>query len=123
MLQKNNKPGVMPIEKYCHFPPVKIERTWPDKVIEKAPLWCSVDLRDGNQALIEPMDGARKRMMFEKLVQIGFSEIEVGFPAASQTDFEFVRYIIEEDLVLVNYTGETSDAVCSIQRRVRIKPG
>ena len=59
MLQKNNKPGVMPIEKYRHFAPVKIERTWPDKVIEKAPLWCSVDLRDGNQALIEPMDGAR----------------------------------------------------------------
>ncbi len=104
MLQKNNKSAVMPIEKYRQFSPVKIERTWPDMVIEKAPLWCSVDLRDGNQALIEPMDGARKRMMFEKLVQIGFSEIEVGFPAASQTDFEFVRDIIEENLIPENVT-------------------
>ncbi len=104
MERKNTKPNVMPIEKYRQFEPVKVDRTWPDKMIKKAPLWCSVDLRDGNQALIEPMDGERKRTMFEKLVQIGFSEIEVGFPAASQTDFEFVRSIIEQNLIPENVT-------------------
>lgn len=71
------------------------DRTWPDRSISTAPLWCSVDLRDGNQALIEPMDTARKRRMFDMLVKIGFKEIEVGFPAASQTDFDFVRELIE----------------------------
>ena len=104
MERKNTKPNVMPIEKYRQFEPVKVDRTWPDKMIKKAPLWCSVDLRDGNQALIEPMDGERKRTMFEKLLQIGFSEIEVGFPAASQTDFEFVRSIIEQNLIPENVT-------------------
>lgn len=90
----------MPIEKYQQFPQVQIsDRTWPDIVTTKAPLWCSVDLRDGNQALIEPMDPERKRLMFDKLVEIGFKEIEVGFPAASETDFDFVRQIIEEGAI------------------------
>src|SRR5207249_10998345 len=75
------------------------DRSWPDKVITKAPLWCAVDLRDGNQALIDPMSPARKRRMFELLVRMGYKEIEVGFPAASQTDFNFVREIIEEGAV------------------------
>ncbi|MGP4018382.1 2-isopropylmalate synthase [Saccharopolyspora sp. 5N708] len=75
------------------------DRTWPDKRITTAPLWCAVDLRDGNQALIDPMSPARKRRMFELLVQMGFKEIEVGFPAASQTDFDFVREIIEDGAI------------------------
>src|SRR5882757_6539542 len=89
-----------PSTKYRPFPPIGLsDRTWPGRVISAPPTWCSVDLRDGNQALIEPMDGARKRRMFDMLVKIGFKEIEVGFPAASQTDFDFVREIIERDLV------------------------
>jgi 2-isopropylmalate synthase len=89
-----------PAAKYRPFAPVKLaDRTWPDAVLTKAPLWCSVDLRDGNQALIEPMDGDRKLRMFQLLVRIGFKEIEVGFPSASQTDFDFIRRLIEEDLV------------------------
>ncbi|MFT7600701.1 MAG: 2-isopropylmalate synthase [Acidimicrobiales bacterium] len=96
----NGKPGVMPTQKYQPFPQVDIDdRTWPGTRIERAPLWCSVDLRDGNQALIEPMDPDRKRLMFEKLVEIGFKEIEVGFPAASDTDFDFVRQIIEDGAI------------------------
>ena len=83
--------------KYKPFPPIAIsDRTWPDKVITKAPRWCSVDLRDGNQALIEPMSVAQKKAMFDLLVEVGFKEIEVGFPAASQPDFDFVRYLVEE---------------------------
>ncbi len=90
----------MPIEKYQAFPPIDInDRTWPNATITKAPLWCSVDLRDGNQALIEPMDPDRKRMMFDTLVDVGFKEIEVGFPAASETDFDFVRQIISDDAI------------------------
>ena len=96
---RNNKPGVMPIQKYAPFPPIDVARTWPSKTITEAPLWCSVDLRDGNQALIEPMDPDRKRMMFDALVKAGFSEIEVGFPSASDTDFDFVRSIIEEGAI------------------------
>jgi 2-isopropylmalate synthase len=89
-----------PSTKYRAFPPVGLtDRTWPSRVIEAPPMWCSVDLRDGNQALIEPMDAGRKRRMFDMLVKIGFKEIEVGFPAASQTDFDFVREIIERNLV------------------------
>src|SRR3982075_1499010 len=89
-----------PSTKYRPFSPIDLhDRTWPSRVISAPPSWCSVDLRDGNQALIEPMDGARKRRMFDMLVKIGFKEIEVGFPAASQTDFDFVREIIEQDLV------------------------
>ena len=75
------------------------ERRWPTREIESAPVWCSVDLRDGNQALIDPMDAARKRRMFELLVSIGIKEIEIGFPAASQTDFDFVRMLVEEELI------------------------
>jgi 2-isopropylmalate synthase len=75
------------------------DRTWPNRRLQKAPLWCSVDLRDGNQALIDPMDVERKRRMFEVVVQMGFKEIEVGFPAASQPDYDFVRQLIEEDLI------------------------
>ncbi len=86
-----------PAEKYRPFAPVRLsDRTWPDAVLTQAPIWCSVDLRDGNQALIEPMDSERKLRMFELLVRIGFKEIEVGFPSASQTDFDFVRRLIEQ---------------------------
>ena len=90
----------MPFEKYQPWLPLVLDdRTWPNKRIEKAPLWCSVDLRDGNQALIDPMDIERKRRMFDTLVRMGFKEIEVGFPAASQPDFDFMRLLIEEDLI------------------------
>lgn len=89
-----------PKQKYRSFAPIDLTaRTWPDKVLTTPPLWCSVDLRDGNQALIEPMDAARKRRMFDLLVRTGFKEIEVGFPAASQTDFDFVRELIERNLI------------------------
>ena len=89
-----------PTSKYRSFAPIDLAaRTWPDNVIAAPPLWCSVDLRDGNQALIEPMDAARKRRMFDLLVRTGFKEIEVGFPAASQTDFDFVRELIERNLI------------------------
>ncbi|MCH7789550.1 MAG: 2-isopropylmalate synthase, partial [Acidobacteria bacterium] len=95
----------MPIERYQAFPPIDIDdRTWPSATITEAPLWCSVDLRDGNQALIEPMDADRKRIMFDKLVEIGFPEIEVGFPAASDTDFDFIRDIIAEGAIPENVT-------------------
>ncbi len=96
----NVTPKKMPFEKYRPWLPIVLEdRTWPNKRIQKAPLWCSVDLRDGNQALIDPMDIERKRRMFETLVNMGFKEIEVGFPAASQPDFDFIRILIEEDLI------------------------
>jgi 2-isopropylmalate synthase len=86
--------------KYRAFVPVRLpDRTWPDAVLSRAPVWLSTDLRDGNQALIEPMDPHRKLRMFEMLVRIGFKEIEVGFPSASQADFDFVRLLIERDLV------------------------
>src|SRR6202142_1867041 len=89
-----------PSTKYPAFAPIDLkDRRWPNPVIETPPTWCSVDLRDGNQALIEPMDAARKRRMFDMLIRIGFKEIEVGFPAASQTDFDFVREIIERGLI------------------------
>ena len=87
-------------KKYRPFPPIaKTNRRWPDRMIDKAPDWCSVDLRDGNQALIEPMTPDQKLAMFELLVDVGFKQIEVGFPAASQTDFDFVRQLIEQNLV------------------------
>ncbi|MEI6649228.1 MAG: 2-isopropylmalate synthase [Actinomycetes bacterium] len=90
----------MPIHRYAPFIPVDLtDRTWPTKQITKAPQWCSVDLRDGNQALIDPMDAHRKLAMFNLLVSMGYKEIEVGFPSASQTDFDFVRKIIEDDLI------------------------
>ena len=95
-------PRKMPFEKYRPFLPLPIElpdRRWPNVRIEKAPLWCSVDLRDGNQALIDPMDPTRKMRMYQTLVQMGFKEIEVGFPSASQPDYDFVRQLIEDDLI------------------------
>jgi 2-isopropylmalate synthase len=90
----------MPIRKYRPFPPVDLpDRRWPGNAITAAPAWCSVDLRDGNQALIDPMDVHRKRRLFEVLVRMGFKEIEVGFPSSSQPDFDFVRLLIEEGLI------------------------
>ena len=95
----------MPIQKYRPFAPVDLPgRTWPARTITRAPLWCSVDLRDGNQALIEPMGPDRKRRMFDELVKMGFKEIEVGFPSASQPDFDFVRQLIEEEVVPAGVT-------------------
>ena len=89
-----------PASKYQRFAPVALAgRRWPDVLLDRAPVWCSVDLRDGNQALIEPMDPARKLQFFQALVQIGFKEIEVGFPSASQADFDFVRLLIEQQLI------------------------
>ncbi|MEY4230493.1 MAG: 2-isopropylmalate synthase [Actinomycetota bacterium] len=96
----NVTPKKMAFDKYRRFVPVVLtDRTWPNVVVDRAPLWCSVDLRDGNQALIDPMDTQRKRRMFEALVNMGFKEIEVGFPSASQPDFDFVRQLIDEDLI------------------------
>ena len=89
-----------PSQKYSPFKPIDFpDRTWPTRTITRPPVWLSTDLRDGNQALIEPMDAARKLRMFRQLVDIGFKEIEVAFPSASQTDFDFVRQLIEEDLI------------------------
>ena len=99
------QPKKMPFEKYDAFVPLELpDRTWPNQRLTKAPLWCAVDLRDGNQALIDPMDPSRKLKMFQTLVAMGFTEIEVGFPSASQTDFDFVRQLIEEDLIPDNVT-------------------
>ena len=90
----------IPSTKYKSFPPIRLsDRTWPDVVLTKPPIWCSVDLRDSNQALIEPMDIPRKLRMFETLVKIGFKEIEVGFPSASQVEFDFLRKLIEGNLI------------------------
>ena len=98
-------------KKYKPYKPVSKEnRVWPSKIIEKAPIWCSVDLRDGNQALIEPMGDERKKRMFNLLCKIGFKQIEIGFPAASQTDFDFTRYLINEKVIpsdAVSYTHLT----------------
>jgi len=88
------------VKKYRPYPPVDLsDRTWPGKIIEKPPVWCSVDLRDGNQALIQPMSHEKKLEMFKLLVEIGFKEIEVGFPSASDVEFEFIRTLIEENLI------------------------
>ena len=90
----------MKFHRYEAFKPIELtDRTWPNNKIVKAPRWCAVDLRDGNQALIDPMTPARKKKMFQLLVKMGYKEIEVGFPAASQTDFDFVRQLIKEDLI------------------------
>jgi len=92
--------NVQAIHKYRPYAPVGLtDRTWPDKTIDRAPVWCSVDLRDGNQALVDPMDGPRKHRMFDTLVKMGFKQIEVGFPSASDTDFNFVRELIEKNLI------------------------
>ncbi|GAB3204999.1 2-isopropylmalate synthase [Marinactinospora thermotolerans] len=94
------QPSGMPFQRYQPFAPVDLpDRTWPSTTITRAPRWLSTDLRDGNQSLIEPMDSERKREIFDLLVRIGYKEIEVGFPAASQTDFDFVRGLIEDDAI------------------------
>src|SRR5690625_2973071 len=104
----DQQPSAMPIGKYRPFHEVNgidlPDRQWPSRRITKAPRWLSTDLRDGNQALIEPMDPARKRRMFDLLVRMGYKEIEVGFPAASQTDFDFVRSIIEDGAIPADVT-------------------
>ncbi len=100
MKYPEQQPSSMPKHRYAPFIPVDLtDRTWPTKKMTKAPKWCSVDLRDGNQALIDPMDAHRKLTMFQLLVMMGYKEIEVGFPSASQTDFDFVRKIIDENLI------------------------
>ncbi len=94
------KTGMSTHRKYRPFPPVGLpDRTWPSRVIERAPTWCSVDLRDGNQALVDPMGPARKRRLYDELVRIGFQEIEVGFPSAAQPEFDFVRDLIENERI------------------------
>ena len=100
-----------PSKKYRPFPPVPLEnRQWPSRSIERPPIWCSVDLRDGNQALIEPMDAARKSRMFDMLVAVGIKEIEIGFPSASQTDFDFCRELIESRRIPADVTLAGSGA-------------
>jgi 2-isopropylmalate synthase len=92
--------GMPAAARYAPFSPIDLaDRTWPSRVISAPPQWCSVDLRDGNQALVDPMDPERKLRMFHLLLQLGYDEIEVGFPAASQTDFDFIRTLVEDDLV------------------------
>lgn len=102
-MENTQKPSGMPTHKYRPFhEQIRVDlpdRTWPSKRITQAPRWCAVDLRDGNQALIDPMSPERKRVMFDLLVRMGYKEIEVGFPSASQTDFDFVRELIEKDLI------------------------
>ncbi|MEW1707937.1 2-isopropylmalate synthase [Microbacterium sp. NPDC089190] len=102
-MKNTQKPTSAPVHKYRPFhEQIRVDlpdRTWPSKRIEVAPRWCAVDLRDGNQALIDPMSPERKRVMFDLLVKMGYKEIEVGFPSASQTDFDFVRQLIEEELI------------------------
>src|SRR6476659_9107473 len=108
--------GHMPdaARKYQPYPTVGLtDRTWPNKVIDTAPIWCSVDLRDGNQALIDPMGHERKARMFGLLADMGFKEIEVGFPSASQTDFDFTRWAIEQ--------SELADDI-SLQVLVQCRP-
>ena len=102
-MKNTQAPSSMPIHRYRPYhEQFRVElpdRSWPDRRIEAAPIWCAVDLRDGNQALIDPMSPERKRIMFELLVRMGYKQIEVGFPSASQTDFDFVRQLIEEELI------------------------
>jgi 2-isopropylmalate synthase len=96
----HQQPSGMPCHRYSPFPPIDLpDRTWPGRTITAAPRWLSTDLRDGNQALIDPMSPSRKRTMFDLLVRLGYKEIEVGFPSASQADFDFVRSLIEEDRI------------------------
>src|SRR5499433_4390770 len=98
--RNTQQPSRMPIHRYRPFPPVALpDRRWPAATITRAPRWLSTDLRDGNQALIDPMSPTRKRAMFDLLVRMGYKEIEVGFPSASQADFDFVRTLVEGDLI------------------------
>src|SRR6187455_842065 len=95
----------MPFEHYRPYEPVSLpDRTWPDVVLAHPPIWCSTDLRDGNQALVNPMDAARKRRFFDLLVRLGVKEIEVGFPAASKADFDFCRVLVEDGLIPADTT-------------------
>src|SRR5262247_4027299 len=95
----------MPYWRYQPYPTVDLpDRTWPATVVDRPPIWCSTDLRDGNQALVKPMDPSRKQKMFDLLLALGVKEIEVGFPSASKTDFDFVRRLVEEDLVPADTT-------------------
>lgn len=107
-MENTQRPSGMPIHKYRPYhEQIRVElpdRTWPDRRITSAPRWCAVDLRDGNQALIDPMSPERKRIMFDLLVGMGYKEIEVGFPSASQTDFDFVRHLIEDDAIPADVT-------------------
>jgi len=107
-MENTQQPSAMPIHRYRPYhEQLRVElpdRTWPDRRITKAPRWCAVDLRDGNQALIDPMSPERKRIMFDLLVEMGYKEIEVGFPSASQTDFDFVRQLIDDDLIPADVT-------------------
>ncbi|HYA08326.1 MAG TPA: 2-isopropylmalate synthase, partial [Gaiellaceae bacterium] len=97
----------MPYWKYRPYDTVDLpDRRWPNVVLTAAPIWCSTDLRDGNQALENPMDSARKRRFFDLLVRLGFKEIEVGFPAASKTDFDFIRALVDEDVIPEDVTIE-----------------
>ncbi|MBN9612583.1 MAG: 2-isopropylmalate synthase, partial [Actinobacteria bacterium] len=102
-MKNTQQPSAMPIHRYRPYHEIidveLPDRTWPAKRITEAPRWCAVDLRDGNQALIDPMSPERKRIMFDLLVKMGYKEIEVGFPSASQTDFDFVRQLIEDDAI------------------------
>ena len=103
----------MPFQSYRPYATVDLpDRTWPDVVLDRAPIWCSTDLRDGNQALVNPMDAARKRRFFDLLVRLGVKEIEVGFPAASKADFDFCRALVEEELI----PGDTTIAVLTQAR-------
>ena len=110
----------MNFKRYRQFPQVNLpNRQWPNKVIEKAPIWCSVDLRDGNQALEKPMNLDQKIKFFQYLVKIGFKEIEVGFPAASETEYLFCRTLIEQNLIpddvtiqVLTQSREHSDKPC-----------
>src|ERR1700710_2566098 len=98
--RSTQQPSAMPVHRYTAFPPIDLpDGQWPSRSITRAPRWLATDLRDGNQSLIDPMNTPRKLAMFDLLVRMGYKEIEVGFPAASQTDFDFVRQLIEEDLV------------------------
>jgi 2-isopropylmalate synthase len=102
-MKNTQKPSGLPYQRYRKYSEQFTidlpDRTWPDKIIDRAPIWCAVDLRDGNQALIDPMSPERKRIMFDLLVKMGYKQIEVGFPSASQTDFDFVRMLIEDDII------------------------
>jgi len=109
-------PGAMPFSKYQPFKPIDLpDRQWPSQVIEQAPRWCSVDLRDGNQALIDPMNVDEKLRLWDLLLDIGFSEIEVGFPAASQPDFDFIRKLIDEDRIPDDVTVQV---LCQARREL-----
>ena len=109
-------PGAMPFAKYQAFKPIELsDRQWPSRVIDKAPRWCSVDLRDGNQALIDPMNVDEKLRLWDLLLKIGFSEIEVGFPAASQPDFDFIRKLVDEDRIPDDVTVQV---LCQARREL-----